>query len=117
MGACGAGLALGQSPLKPAPPVVPEVAELPAGSIPKQEPGDGTYAGRPWKLQHQVDEEDLSVLMNDLKFMSAERGIALCSMQRQGEAGIAGAVDARRRPALDAVEIERPADFPGVHAE
>lgn len=83
--ACGAGLALGQDAPKAVQPAVQDqLAELPAGAIPKAEPSDGPYAGRTWKIQHLVDQEDVSVLMNDFKFMSPERGIAVCSVERKG---------------------------------
>jgi hypothetical protein len=96
-GACAVPLALAQEAVKPAPSpssspnqaaagswAPDRLPEIPNSTIPKQEPGDGTFAGRVWKLQHQFDEEDLTVSMNDLRFMSAERGIALCSMDRKG---------------------------------
>lgn len=43
----------------------------------------GLYAGSQWKVQRYVDADDTVALLNDLRFASAERGLAIGSLTRK----------------------------------
>ncbi len=58
--------------------------EVPAGQIPKAPPG-GRFAGKSWRIQQMVDEDETAVVMNDIQFASAERGVAVASLNRKGK--------------------------------
>lgn len=43
----------------------------------------GIYAGRQWALQRYVDADETTALLNDLRFASAQRGIAIGSLTQK----------------------------------
>lgn len=76
-GTCVALLA-GQDP-KAANPVAkePSFAEIPLLPPLPAEQDTGRFAGRRWMMQRLVDSDDTSAVLNDIRFASAERGIAV----------------------------------------
>ncbi len=74
------------APARPAPS--PDAAEQPFHEIPVLPPEpaariSGRYAGREWRLQRYVDADETSALLNDLRFASAQRGIAVGNLTRK----------------------------------
>ena len=59
--------------------------EVPAGPIAKGSPAAGRFAGKSWRIQQMVDEDDTAAVMTDIQFASAERGIATGSLNRKGK--------------------------------
>lgn len=96
-GACGLGIASGQDPKAPpkadakkAPGDVAEgmysarAAELPPGHVARADASTKPYGGMRWRMQYQFDQDDTDVILNDLRFASPERGIAVGAMVRKG---------------------------------
>lgn len=98
-GACGVGLAAGQTPAakpKPAAPPKPRPGEtprsmyserpheLPEGPIAMLEDSAPLYGGLSWKIQHQFDEDETAAGLNDIAFASKDRGIAVGVLSRKG---------------------------------
>jgi hypothetical protein len=85
----GAALKAGQAPAG-APPAtrldssgvtigeVPSLVPMPAEQI------TGRYAGRRWSVQRIVDADDTSAVLTDIRFASAERGIAVGVFTQKG---------------------------------
>ncbi len=61
---------------------LPEIPVLPP-SPPSQL--SGPYAGKSWKIQYLFDEDDAAAVLTDLRFGSAERGMAVGGFERKGK--------------------------------
>lgn len=88
--------AAGALPLAAALPVAERVAEaqtqtaaplpeLPEGAIVRVPVGGDGVAGKSWRIQKMEDEDETAVVMNDIDFGSAERGIAVLGLNRKGK--------------------------------
>lgn len=64
---------------------VANMPEVPEGVIPPSSTVSGRFAGKTWRIQQMVDEDETAVVMNDIQFASAERGIAVLSLNRKGK--------------------------------
>lgn len=58
--------------------------EVPEGAIAKTPAAGSRYAGKNWRIQHMVDEDETAAVMTDIAFTSAERGIAVLGLNRKG---------------------------------
>jgi hypothetical protein len=58
--------------------------EVPSGPIAKETAAAGRFAGRTWRIQQMVDEDDTAAVMTDIQFASVERGIVTGSLNRKG---------------------------------
>ncbi|WP_321474681.1 YCF48-related protein [uncultured Paludibaculum sp.] len=104
-GACGLGVAAGQPPApqpgapKPEPPkpqqkltpdkaadskYAAQIVEVPQGPIARADAATQPYGGLTWKIQYQFDEDETVAALNDLRFASKDRGIAVGGMVRKG---------------------------------
>lgn len=96
-GACGLGVAAAQPPIpapKPAPKLppaeprnpmfAPKAAEIPQGPILPLANSTEPYGGLSWKMQFQFDEDDTAAALNDIRFASKDRGIAVGGLLRKG---------------------------------
>jgi Photosynthesis system II assembly factor YCF48 len=59
--------------------------EVPAGVIAPSAVAGGQFAGKSWRIQQMLDEDETAALMNDIQFASAERGIVVLSLNRKGK--------------------------------
>ncbi len=61
-----------------------DLPEVPLGAIAAPEAAQGRFAGKSWRIQQLMDQDDTAGAMNDIQFASAERGIATLSLNRKG---------------------------------